>query len=144
MKKLGSTEDVRQSSVDLRQCSTSPTTPDTCTSLFSSLEHSSSLVLSVRSVDSCSGQVPLVQILVEGTPVHALLDSGSSVSIVSQPVYDALSSASPPTLHTRGLPVVHGVTGQPVSILGSALICSLSMGGHTVQHTLLVATGILT
>ena len=123
-------------------CSSSSTCTCTCTCTCPSLtQYRPCPTSSLHTFsEGHSHSLPLIDVVIAGISLQALVDTGSSISLLSKSVFNSLSPANRPVLTSHSAtPRVQSVTDQPVSVLGSTS-CAVSLHSVSVLHTLLVAS----
>ncbi len=78
---------------------------------------------------------PLLQICVQKVPVKALLDTGSSISIISTKFYETLAKVGSPRLLSLNPPIASAlsVSGHNLPLKGSSLVW-LKLGKSSLPH----------
>ncbi|MCP3686677.1 MAG: retroviral-like aspartic protease, partial [bacterium] len=78
---------------------------------------------------------PLLQILTQKVPVKALLDTGSSISIINEKFYKILSTSGSPRLLSLNPPIASAVSvsGHDLSLKGSVMVW-FKLGKANVAH----------
>lgn len=77
-----------------------------------------------------------VSVVIEDTVVHAFIDTGADISVVSEDFRKATPSLFKRPVMKQFIPLTD-VTGDPLNSLGSISV-NLSIAHHTMTHTLQV------
>ena len=88
-----------------------------------------------------SSPLSYVQVSIANNVVHAFLDTGASISLISESLYNDLPSLKRRHLSIVSSPCVHSVSGEPLDVLGSIII-PFNMSSVQLQHKFLVIRNI--
>ena len=95
----------------------------------------------LKPISKQSSPLSYVQVTIANNVVHAFLDTGASISLISESLYNDLPSLKHTHLSTVTSPCVHSVSGEPLDVLGSMII-PFNMSSVQLQHTFLVIRNI--
>lgn len=96
---------------------------------------------SSRSTSTQSSPLSYTNINIGDNIVHAFIDTGASISLISESLYNDLSDLKRRHLNTVASPSVYSVAGEPLDVLGS-LNVSFSMSSMQLQHCFIVVRNI--